>query len=268
MQRSRPSLAVVVILSVLVALGVSRTQPGLLAESPLENAMMNAGTPEMALPLPLPAAGQSGVTVVGQPETAGGNEQTRTVFSCPSSSSSAPPRKMCGNGIIESGEDCDDKNTISGDGCSNRCNVEPYWSCTKSPSVCTTICGDGVVVRDHEECDDANYVSGDGCSDCLIEVPIIHLGAAAASSKKAAAPEKHAADEQNPYLARARSLVESYPPAAAIPLLILILIAFVTGTSSGKKITAVEPAASVTPLAPPAQNGPPDPQHPSGPPGG
>ncbi len=31
---------------------------------------------------------------------------------------------VCGNGIIESGETCDDSNTISGDGCSSTCQIE------------------------------------------------------------------------------------------------------------------------------------------------
>ncbi|MDP2930379.1 MAG: DUF4215 domain-containing protein [bacterium] len=31
---------------------------------------------------------------------------------------------VCGNGIIESGEQCDDSNTVSGDGCSSTCQAE------------------------------------------------------------------------------------------------------------------------------------------------
>lgn len=47
----------------------------------------------------------------------------------------------CDNGTLESGEQCDDGNTTSGDGCSASCQIEPGWTCSGSPSHCTTICG-------------------------------------------------------------------------------------------------------------------------------
>src|SRR5438128_1157895 len=58
--------------------------------------------------------------------------------------------EVCGNNIIDPGEQCDDGNTVSGDGCSATCQREPR-------------CGDGVV-DPGEQCDDGNTVSGDGCS--------------------------------------------------------------------------------------------------------
>ena len=75
-------------------------------------------------------------------------------------SESVPP--ICGDGVV-SGETCDDGNTTSGDGCSATCTVEPGFTCSGSPSVCTPICGDGLV-RGGEACDDGNTSSGDGCS--------------------------------------------------------------------------------------------------------
>ena len=36
----------------------------------------------------------------------------------------------CGNGEIESGEQCDDENTTGGDGCSNICALETNWVCS------------------------------------------------------------------------------------------------------------------------------------------
>ncbi len=65
----------------------------------------------------------------------------------------------CGNGFRETGETCDDGNTMAGDGCSAACLVEV------APE-----CGDGR--RDlGEECDDDNTRDGDGCdSDCLFEL--------------------------------------------------------------------------------------------------
>jgi cysteine-rich repeat protein len=56
----------------------------------------------------------------------------------------------CGDGVVECYEACDDGNTVTGDGCSPNCLLE--------------ICGDGVFTPDTEECDDGNTVGGDGCS--------------------------------------------------------------------------------------------------------
>ncbi|MBI2175693.1 MAG: DUF4215 domain-containing protein [Parcubacteria group bacterium] len=53
---------------------------------------------------------------------------------------------------VETGEQCDDGNNISGDGCSAICTIET-----------TGVVGDGVL-NIGEECDDGNTVSGDGCS--------------------------------------------------------------------------------------------------------
>eukprot|EP01116_Phalansterium_solitarium_P007171 TRINITY_DN196_c0_g1_i1.p1 TRINITY_DN196_c0_g1~~TRINITY_DN196_c0_g1_i1.p1 ORF type:complete len:165 (+),score=11.01 TRINITY_DN196_c0_g1_i1:192-686(+) len=36
----------------------------------------------------------------------------------------------CGNWKIESGETCDDGNTVNGDGCSSACLIEAGWNCT------------------------------------------------------------------------------------------------------------------------------------------
>jgi len=64
----------------------------------------------------------------------------------------------CGDGYADpdGGEECDDGNTVDGDGCSSICTIEPF-------------CGDGAL-DSGEECDDGNTVDGDGCSyDCKIE---------------------------------------------------------------------------------------------------
>mgnify|MGYP006273011213 CR=1 FL=1 len=65
---------------------------------------------------------------------------------------------VCGNGIIEGDEECDDGNTEDGDGCSGLCTIES-----------TPVCGNGIL-ETGEECDDNNTVNGDGCSsNCTIE---------------------------------------------------------------------------------------------------
>ncbi len=58
----------------------------------------------------------------------------------------------CGNGILESNEQCDDGNNLDGDGCSKTCQ---------------TVCGDGKKVG-AEECDDGNKVDDDACSNACI----------------------------------------------------------------------------------------------------
>ena len=45
-----------------------------------------------------------------------------------SSISSAPPLPLCGNGILEEGEQCDDGNPFEGDGCSVECMIEQISS--------------------------------------------------------------------------------------------------------------------------------------------
>jgi cysteine-rich repeat protein len=39
------------------------------------------------------------------------------------------PPSDCGNGVIDAGEQCDDGNTFSGDGCSDICQIEDGWQC-------------------------------------------------------------------------------------------------------------------------------------------
>ena|GEM_PF-5098934 len=72
-----------------------------------------------------------------------------------------PP--VCGNGVVESGEQCEDLNTTSGDGCSATCQSEP-------PGGSCPVCGNETI-EGIEACDDGNTEGGDGCSaTCQIEV--------------------------------------------------------------------------------------------------
>ena len=58
---------------------------------------------------------------------------------------------LCGNKIINGGENCDDGNTKDGDGCTATCQKN--------------ICGDGVLWPGQEECDDGNKNDGDVCNN-------------------------------------------------------------------------------------------------------
>ena len=90
----------------------------------------------------------------------------------------------CGNGALDPfgthTETCDDGNTVSGDGCSNDCQlVEDSFTCSRvdnlaaNPDVCVHRCGNSALdpQGSHTEaCDDGNRNSGDGCDNsCLIE---------------------------------------------------------------------------------------------------
>ncbi|MEY3897446.1 MAG: hypothetical protein RLZZ214_2967, partial [Verrucomicrobiota bacterium] len=46
---------------------------------------------------------------------------------------------VCGDGIVQVGESCDDANLTNGDGCTATCSVQSGFSCIGSPSVCTVI---------------------------------------------------------------------------------------------------------------------------------
>ncbi len=130
---------------------------------------------------------------------------------CVDSSISGPricSATICGDGIIDPNDDeeCDDGNTLSGDGCNALCIVEECLNsedcddnkvcnglerciqgvCHRGQDVLSgapcasgicnagqcseSVCGDGIIdPNNDEECDDGNTVSGDGCNhDCLL----------------------------------------------------------------------------------------------------
>lgn len=61
---------------------------------------------------------------------------------------------QCGNNILEAGEECDDGNSDNGDACTSLCK--------------TALCGDGFIHVGVEQCDDGNILGGDGCSmNCI-----------------------------------------------------------------------------------------------------
>jgi fibro-slime domain-containing protein len=81
-----------------------------------------------------------------------------------------PSGPACGDGKVnQPSEQCDDGNTVPGDGCNGICQIEPGFTCPPAGGPCTSnyVCGNGVL-DPGEVCDDGNAKSGDGCSsDCL-----------------------------------------------------------------------------------------------------
>lgn len=73
---------------------------------------------------------------------------------------------LVGNGKLEAGEQCDDGNNVSGDGCSATGVVEAGYLCHVPGSPCSlaSLCGNNVV-NSGEACDDGDTVAGaNGCS--------------------------------------------------------------------------------------------------------
>ncbi len=99
---------------------------------------------------------------------------------------------VCGDGIVQAGEQCDDGNTVPNDGCSATCELElcgngvveqgetcdpPGSVAGPNGNVCRadcTVCGDGVV-QPAEQCDDGNANGMDSCTNiCLSSNQITH----------------------------------------------------------------------------------------------
>ncbi|MBQ9394201.1 MAG: DUF4215 domain-containing protein [Proteobacteria bacterium] len=91
------------------------------------------------------------------------------------------PENKCGNGVRESGEECDDGNLQNGDGCPVDCSyIEDGYGCPPSGGACWLLnppepppeddkCGD-YELNEGEQCDDGGKDDGDGCSStCQIE---------------------------------------------------------------------------------------------------
>src|SRR5690606_22743623 len=78
---------------------------------------------------------------------------------------------VCGNGIRERGEQCDDgqADPESGDGCSETCQQEDGFFCPPGQSCAELACGDGLRTPNAAR-DDGGEQNGDGCSsNCQVE---------------------------------------------------------------------------------------------------
>ncbi|CAD8071487.1 unnamed protein product [Paramecium sonneborni] len=95
---------------------------------------------------------------------------------------------ICGDGIVNGYEECDDGNLIENDGCSNTCEYQCHLACLncdngkclecdrylgyfKSNKQCASACGDGLWEQNTEYCDDGNLINQDGCDkNCRVEL--------------------------------------------------------------------------------------------------
>ncbi|MBL8783297.1 MAG: DUF4215 domain-containing protein, partial [Deltaproteobacteria bacterium] len=72
-------------------------------------------------------------------------------------------KPICGDGLKEGDEQCDDHNVSNGDGCTASCTTELGWTCATAGQACAPTCGDGLI-RGVETCDDSDQDPGDGCN--------------------------------------------------------------------------------------------------------
>ncbi|MCA9648359.1 MAG: DUF4215 domain-containing protein [Myxococcales bacterium] len=103
---------------------------------------------------------------------------------------------VCGNGVREATEECDDANLDLNDACVDcelaRCGDGVLWfgmeECDDANQVdedaclancMLNTCGDGLLDPAAEECDDGNEEDGDGCSSACQLVPPMRRGDAA-----------------------------------------------------------------------------------------
>jgi len=75
-------------------------------------------------------------------------------FNCDLTGASPQCFSLCGNGVRDATEKCDDGDDNDSNGCSNLCAVNDGFSCNviSDIEVCTEDCGDNLIVGD-EECD-------------------------------------------------------------------------------------------------------------------
>jgi fibro-slime domain-containing protein len=94
----------------------------------------------------------------------------------PDAAPDAPTPSVCGDGLVEGDEECDDGALVPGDGCGASCFLEPGYECPVAGKACTpTLCGDGLK-RGTEQCDDGNNDWADGCTSLCTHAPVCSGG--------------------------------------------------------------------------------------------
>ena len=112
-------------------------------------------------------------------------------------------------------DQCDDNNTMSGDGCSANCTIEAGYQCSGGSltaiDACVSICGDGLRVGT-EGCDDGNRLSLDGCdANCAVEDGFTCSGGSASSSDTCITCHESCATCSGPLAIDCIACAASYP---------------------------------------------------------
>lgn len=81
---------------------------------------------------------------------------------------------ICGNGMLDPGEECDDANTVSGDGCSATCKVEQ--GCSAGRTDCGGVCVDLSTDPDHCGACPARCAAGERCANGVCYASICPTG--------------------------------------------------------------------------------------------
>lgn len=116
----------------------------------------------------------SSVSSAVSSRTASGSSSVSQRSSAAASSVAAP---ICGNGILETGEQCDDGNFLAGDGCSIACTTEVASSssaatgtgASASSAMSATLLPDGMTCADHKDCK-GGLCSGGICRGDILKV--------------------------------------------------------------------------------------------------
>ena len=103
------------------------------------------------------SAGSETGTTATDSATTGDPTMGVTQGSTTTTTTTGPDDPVCGNGIVEGSEECDDANGDDTDACTNACVA--------------AICGDGIVQTGVEDCDDGNTFDKDFCSNSCEKVP-------------------------------------------------------------------------------------------------
>src|SRR5690606_9370781 len=122
---------------------------------------------EPSAPSSLPDGDQDGGTVAIESSGYGQDGGIQGVTVEQQDAGAADPNEVladagpaCGDGRRDLDEDCDDGNTLPGDGCNGACAVEPFFECDAKGRCTSTIrCGDGKL-DPGEFCDDGNARDG------------------------------------------------------------------------------------------------------------
>ncbi|MBI1816313.1 MAG: DUF4215 domain-containing protein [Deltaproteobacteria bacterium] len=127
----------------------------------------NSGAVGVCLPADCMSDANGDVTFTYTDTNGAGDDTIKASFTDSNNSlQSATAQKhwlaACGDGTVDPSEQCDDGNTVDGDGCSATCQIETCYRCTGAPSACTP--NDGAACDDGLFCNGADTCSGGSCS--------------------------------------------------------------------------------------------------------